>query len=305
MPAWKQYFTVNSVREALETLISVPSPATLIAGGTDLLLELQQGHLPPVQALVDISRIPDLNCLEVRGSSLFIGAAVPVGHVAASGLVRQHAQAVSEACGLIGGPQVRNVATLGGNVAHALPAADGMIALLALDATAEVASLEDNTIVMRCVPLLSLFRGPGISVLAEGRELLIGFSIPLSYTSQASAFLRVMRPQGVALPILNMAVWLERHKNTVVDIRISVGPAGPVPMRAGPVEALLKGTELTSPTRMEILTRADRAWREGMHFRTSPQRATADYRYRVSSILFEQVLSAAWERASGLSAEDK
>jgi xanthine dehydrogenase FAD-binding subunit len=303
MPAWKQYFTVNSVREALETLNFVPSPARLIAGGTDLLLELQQGHLPPVETLVDISRIPELNCLEVRGSSLFIGAAVPVGLVTASGLVRQHAQAVSEACGLIGGPQVRNVATLGGNVVHALPAADGMIALLALDASAEVASIEDNTIVMRHAPLLNLFRGPGKSALVEGRELLSGFSIPLSYKSQASAFQRVMRPQGVALPILNMAVWLERHRNTVVDIRISVGPAGPVPMRAWPIEALLKGTELTSAARMETLPRTDKAWREEMHFRTSPQRATAGYRYHVSSILFEQVLSAAWERASGLMVE--
>ncbi len=305
MPAWKQYFTVNSIREALETLTSVPSPASLIAGGTDLLLELQQGHLPPLETLVDISRIPELNCLEVRGSSLFIGAAVPVGLVTASGLVRQHAQAVSEACGLIGGPQVRNVATLGGNVAHALPAADGMIALLALDATAEVASIVDNTIVMRCAPLLDLFRGPGKSALVEGRELLSGFSIPLSCKGQASAFLRVMRPQGVALPILNMAVWLERHGDMLVDIRISVGPAGPVPMRARPVEVLLKGTELTSATRLEILARADKAWREDMHFRTSPRRSTAGYRHHVSSILFEQVLSAAWERASGLLVEDQ
>ena len=95
-----------------------------------------------------------------------------------------HAQALVEACDLIGGPQVRNVATLGGNVAHALPAADGTIALLALDAEAEIASLMAPTAV-RCVayetrriPIKELFLGPGKSSLKHGEELIVGFYLP-------------------------------------------------------------------------------------------------------------------------------
>ena len=111
-----------------------------IAGGTDLLLDLKQGRHAPVHTLIDLTFVPEMTVLELRGDELYIGAAVPVNRVALDPLTGTHAQALVEACDLIAGPQVRNVATLGGNVAHALPAADGTIALTALDAQAEVAS---------------------------------------------------------------------------------------------------------------------------------------------------------------------
>ncbi len=152
------YLIAKSISEALDALGSASGPARPIAGGTDLLLELQQGRQAPVHTLVDISQIPELNLLEQRGDTLFIGAAVPVQLVANSPLVLEHALAVSEACQLIGGPQVRNAATLGGNVAHALPAADGMIGLCALDAKAQVVSAQG----LRLEPILSLFKGPGV-----------------------------------------------------------------------------------------------------------------------------------------------
>ncbi len=113
--------------------------------------------------------------------------------------LHDNAQALIEACGLIGGPQVRNVATLGGNVAHALPAADGTIALMALNAQVEVANQKGN----RRVPIAEMFLGPGKSALIQN-ELLVGFYLPLQNQNQASAFQRVMRPQGVALPIIQL-----------------------------------------------------------------------------------------------------
>ncbi len=303
MPAWKNYLIARNVREALEALKSAPASARPVAGGTDSLLDLQQGHQPPVDTLVDISGIPELTCLEARGESLFIGAAVPVAEVAESPLVRRHALAVSEACGLIGGPQVRNTATLGGNVAHALPAADGMIALLALSAEAEIAALDGERVSLRRAPLLSLFRGPGQSTLLAG-EILTGFYLPLQGAGQASAFGRVMRPQGVALPVLNVAVWLERNLETITDLRVSVGPAGPVPQRAGAVEAALKGAAFQGAAREAALQRAEEAWRE-MRFRTSPHRATAGYRHHLVGVLFERVLQTAWDRAGELMVEER
>jgi carbon-monoxide dehydrogenase medium subunit len=239
----------------------------------------------------------------VRGEALFIGAAVSVAEITDSPLVRRHALAVSEACGLIGGPQVRNTATLGGNVAHALPAADGMIALLALDAVAEIASFERERVELRRAPLLSLFRGPGQSTLLAG-EILTGFYLPPQGEGQASAFGRVMRPQGVALPVLNVAVWLERKKDTIADLRVAVGPAGPVPQRAAAVEAALQGAAYGGPARAEILRVAGEAWKE-MRFRTSPQRATAGYRHHLVGVLFERVLQTAWDRTGDLTVEER
>ncbi len=305
MTAWNYYFVAQSIAEALDALQSSSGTARPVAGGTDLLLELQQGHQPPVETLVDISRIPDLVCLEKRGDMLFIGAAVPVSEITGSALVCCHARAVSEACGLIGGPQVRNTATLGGNVAHALPAADGMVALLALDAAAEIASLTEDGVVLRRAPLISLFRGPGQSTLFAGREILTGFFLPLTKAGQSSAFGRIMRPQGVALPILNVAVWLERWEERIVDIRVSIGPAGPVPQRAAAVEELFKGAAFGRLERIELLARAGEVWLETMRFRTSPQRATAAYRHHLGPILFERVLNAAWERAANIVVEER
>ena len=205
---WNHYHIAESIDDALAALNEAQGQACPLGGGTDLLLEIQQGHRPAVDTLVDLTRIPELVRLEIQQDRLFIGAGVPVSQVAEDRLVQHHARAVCEACALIGGPQVRNTATLGGNVAHALPAADGMISLVALDAEAEIAAPDGR----RFAPILSLFRGPGQSALDLGKEFLVGFRIQTRRPGEGSAFSRVMRPQGVALPILNMAVWLRRGR---------------------------------------------------------------------------------------------
>jgi CO/xanthine dehydrogenase FAD-binding subunit len=193
-----------------------------------------------------------------------------------------------EACDLIAGPQVRNVATLGGNVAHALPAADGTIALLALNAQVEVAGLSGT----RKIPFKDLFLGPGKSSLKHGEELIVGFYLPLSKVNQASCFKRIMRPQGVALPILNCAVWLERENDAIKDIRIAVGPGGGTPFRATQAEEILCGKVFNA----ESSDSATQALLAQAQFRTSARRATADYRRHIVSGLFKDVLETAWER---------
>jgi xanthine dehydrogenase FAD-binding subunit len=231
MSLWKEYLHPQTVQEAVEALASSPAPAIPIAGGTDLMLDLQQGNHSPVHTLVDLTGILEMHALEIRGETLFIGAGVPHNRIVESVLVREHAQSLVESCGLIGGPQVRNSATLGGNVAHALPAADGTIGLLALDAQVEVASPSGR----RLLPLNELFVGPGKSSLAAD-EILVGFYVPLRKPRQASAFCRVMRAQGIALPILNLAAWVERDGEVIRAVRIAVGPAGPTPFRAHQTE---------------------------------------------------------------------
>src|SRR5574339_758727 len=157
MNLWQEYLRPTNLSQALQAFAEAPSPILPIAGGTDLLLDLEQGRHAPVHTLLDVTSIVEMNALEVRGDELFIGAAVPVNRIVLDPLVVAHARALTEACNLIAGPPVRNVATLGGNVAHALPAADGTIALLALNAVAEVASVSG----VRRVPFTSLFLGPG------------------------------------------------------------------------------------------------------------------------------------------------
>ena len=288
MNLWTNYHIAQTVDDALHALVSAPGTACIVAGGTDLLLDLQQGRHPPVHTLVDVTQIPDLMALEVRDGELFIGAGVPHRKIVESPLVQEHAQGLVEACGLIGGPQVRNTATLGGNVAHALPAADGTIALMSLDAKAVVASSEG----WKTVPLGELFLGPGRSALKN--EVLVGFKLPLRKTGEASAFKRVMRPQGVAIAILNLGIWLHRDGETIADIHISVGPSGPVPGRLESAEDVL----LEQPLHSEGIQQAYQAILAEASFRTSRHRATSEYRQHVVGVLLEETLITAFDRAN-------
>ena len=157
MNLWEKYLRPSNVEEALAGMASAPVWPARLPGGTDLLLDLKQGRHAHVHTLVDMTTIPELTTLEIRADELFIGAAVPLSHIVASELVQEHAQALIEASQLVGGPQVRNTATLGGNVAHALPAADGTIALMVLQVQAEIADLQGR----RRVPVADLSWDPG------------------------------------------------------------------------------------------------------------------------------------------------
>lgn len=289
MNLWQNYVRPKNLSEAMDAFANAPRPLMPIAGGTDLLLDLEQGRHSPVQTLIDVTSVAEMTALEVRGDELYIGASVPVNRVATTPEVVHHAQALTEACNLIAGPQVRNVATLGGNVAHALPAADGTIALTALNAVVEVASATGT----RRVAFKDMFVGPGKSSLKHGEELLVGFHLPLSTSHQSSCFKRIMRPQGVALPILNCAVWLERENDAIKDVRIAVGPGGGTPFRATQAEDVLRGKSPNAETFESVLD----ALLAQAQFRTSARRASADYRRHIVSGLFKDVIETAWERA--------
>lgn len=297
MNLWQEFIRPASLSQALKAFAESPGPALPIAGGTDLLLDLEQGRHSPVHTLVDVTGIQEMLALEIRDERLFIGAGLSVNRIGLDPLVGRHAQALVEAGILIAGPQVRNVATLGGNVAHALPAADGTIALLALNAEAEIAGLSGS----RRIPLNELFLGPGKSSLKHGEELLVGFYLPLSKNNQASCFKRIMRPQGVALPIINLAIWLERaddkagrgSQTHVQQIRIAVGPGAPTPWRATEAEKFMAGKPMNDETIHATLE----AVLAQIGFRSSARRASADYRRHIVDGLFQDTLQAAWARA--------
>ncbi len=289
MNLWQNYIQPETVPDAILTLQEAVKPIAIVAGGTDLIIDLKQGRHPPVQTLVDISKIPALLRIETEEEYLFIGCAVPVSVLAENPLVKTHACALKDACDLIAGPQVRNVATIGGNVAHALPAADGTIALLALDTQAVI----DNSRGARRLPLKDIFVSPGKSILEED-EILTGFILPLCGNRQASAFRRIMRPQGVALPILNCAVWIERRGDLIIKARVAIGPSGATPFRAFDTEMLLTGKLFSK----EVMVAAGRSILQEANFRTSTRRASREYRRHISLDLFCDTFITAWERAT-------
>ncbi|HHH83797.1 MAG TPA: xanthine dehydrogenase family protein subunit M [Chloroflexi bacterium] len=290
MALWQRYLIPTTVEEALKALEETPGRAAVIAGGTDLLLDLEQGRHPPVESLIDLSQIEEMCRVDLSGEWVLAGAAVPLARLIEHPLIDQHAPCLLEACSLIGGPQVRNVATLGGNVGHALPAADGTIALLSLGAEAELASLEGR----RWVPLESIFAGPGEPAFDRRREIIVRFRFPARGPGEGSAFERIMRPQGVAIAILNMSIWLKLGSGSEIRrARIALGPGGPVPFRAQKAEALFDGQKLDG-LRIEQLAEAILSEAK---LRTSPHRATEAYRRHLIPVLLRRTLPRAAERA--------
>jgi CO/xanthine dehydrogenase FAD-binding subunit len=283
MEYWKNYLLPNTVNEAISGLLHAPGMARVIAGGTDLLLDIRQGRSPQVDTLVDVSRIPEMRDIHSDASGIYLGAAVTHKEIIKSSLLHEHATCLVQACSLIGGPQVRNVATIGGNVAHALPAGDGTIALLALDAEVEIAS-EQGRSWMR---VEDLFLGPGEVVFDRSKEILVRFRIPNPGAGEKSRFLRVMRPQGVAIAILNMALWMRLSEDRVIeDLRLGVGPAGPQPFRARMTEKTLRGLSLNPGT---LSTAIEKLQMEAK-VRTSSHRATKEYREHLLGILLTKLL---------------
>jgi carbon-monoxide dehydrogenase medium subunit len=290
MAFWQAYLTPGSLADALHALGEAPGPVRLIAGGTDLLLDLQQGRHPPVHTLIDVSRVAELRQVCQEGEYLFLGAAATHAELLSDPLVAENAACLWQACSLIGGPQVRNVATLGGNVAHALPAADATIALLALDASVELATPRGH----HQVPLEGLFAGPGEVTFNRAETIVVGFRIRRRQAGEGSGFRRVMRPQGVAIAILNMAIWVRLEASGLIgEARIALGPSGPRPARARSAEAALVGQRWQAVDHAPVIA----ALQAECRLRTSAHRATQDYRRQVLGVLLRRALPSAIDDA--------
>ncbi len=291
MTRWSEYHTPHSIEAALKTLEESPD-AAILAGGTDLLLDIDQGRHPKVHSLIDISRIDALRQVDLTAEFVVVGAAVPLGQLVQDPLLNQHAPGLVEACALIGGPQVRNVATLGGNVAHALPAGDGTIALLCHGAQACIASREST----RWVPLGELFEGPGKVTFDRGREIVTAIRLRQRQSGEGSAFKRVMRPQGVAIAILNMGVWVQCDQAKVIRAcRIAVGPGGPTPFLAEQAAHIFIGHQPDE----QLFEEAAHVLRGEASFRTSPHRSTQAYREHLVISLLTRTFDVACQRAYG------
>jgi carbon-monoxide dehydrogenase medium subunit len=294
VPLWERYHAPCTVAGALTCLKQYNGEARIIAGGTDLLIDLQhvEKGAHSLAALVDVTSVPEMTRIAASDNWLHIGAAVTHTAIVTSHLLEREATCLVESCGVVGGLQVRNVATLGGNVAHALPAGDGTTSLVALAAEADVAWHDGRR---EWLPVTQIFHGPGVSALDSTRDVLAGFRFRVGSAGSASAFKRIMRPQGVALPVLGCSAWvqLDEERDSFADLRICIGPVDRVPVRASLVEHELRG----QPVSDEVIRRVAASAREMLHPRASKYRASAEYRSHMIETLLNQVLPLAIERA--------
>lgn len=283
-----EFHAPTSTGEAVALLARYRERAKVLAGGTDLVLDLKTGKTAP-EALIWIGRVPGLTAIERRDGRLHLGAAVTATMLLDSAAVRQAARPLALAAEAFGAPAVRDMATLGGNAVTASPAGDLSIALLALDATAVLEGPRGE----RRVPLAELFAGPRRTAIAAD-ELLVEFHVPVADGHCGGDFVKLGPREALAISVVCAAATM-----TLVDggacgeARIALGAVAPTPLRAREAETLLRGRQ---PEGALLAQAAERAAAE-----TSPIsdiRGSAWYRRRVTPAVVRRALENAAARAA-------
>jgi len=278
------YFRASTLEEALE-LISKLESVKVLAGGSDLLIDLKVRRYE-VKNVVDISGLKELNYVEDRGDHVAIGAATKLQDIVESPVIAAKAPVLAEAVNEMASWQVRNVATIGGNLCNASPAADTAPPLLVLNAKLRLVSLEGE----REVPITEFFLGPRKTVLRKG-ELLREIVVPYERGAGAS-FIKLGRRNAFTLSVVAVATLVKVRNGIFDDVRVALNSVAPKPVRAASVEKFLKSREVSLSA---IEEGAKRVLQDISPI--SDVRASADYRKEMSVALTKESLLRSLERA--------
>ena len=280
------YKIPKTIKEVCGLLQGAEGKAKIMAGGSDLMIGLRNGDQTP-QFIIDITRIEELRKIEEKNGMISIGAAATHSEIASSSLDKKYGKVLSDATSEIGSPQIRNVGTIGGNIINASPAADTIPPLMVLNAMGMVISKEGE----RQVPLYQLFKGPYETSL-KPHELLVQVTFQKLPSDMKSSFIRLARREAMAIARMSVAIvlQLEKRKNLIEDIRISVGSVTPTPQRMSEAEVFLKGK---SPDE-EFLQEASLKISE-MMVRRSGIRPSTSYKRPAVEALFVRAIKKALE----------
>jgi CO/xanthine dehydrogenase FAD-binding subunit len=271
-----------SLKEALTALKNHGPGCRVLAGGTDLIVQMKQGRTA-VTSVVDVKRLPELNRLEwTKADGLNIGAAVSLSRLLEFPALSAQYPLLYQACSLIGSNQIKNRATLGGNLCNAAPSADSAPALLCLGATV-VATAGGR---IRRVPLAEFFRAPGLTALSRG-EILREVAVPTPPPHSAGAYFRHTPREEMDIAVAGVAAFitLTPRSRKVKTARLALSAVAPTPILAPVAEAVLTGEALTA----EIIERAAAA-AAAVASPISDLRASAEYRRELVRALARKAL---------------
>jgi CO/xanthine dehydrogenase FAD-binding subunit len=259
-----------------------------MAGGTDLMLRLRDGDLQ-TRCIIDITRLPELKIVSRSGDYLLIGAGITHAGSQSERMLKDELPLLSEASSHVGTPQVRNQATVLGNIINAQPAADTAVALCALGAEICVESKRGRS----WLPICDLYEGVGHSRIDSTREIATAIRCKPIKRGEGWSYLRIRGRNDLWLPSLNSAVWVSIEDAKILSCRISLGPVAAVLFRAKQTEDLLTASRISLPL-------IERAAQESM-MEASPReslfRGSTDYRRELARVLVRRSLLQALERA--------
>jgi len=284
-----EYLRPSNLNETLTYLSSYNGKSKILAGGTDLVLLLQQGLVQPTH-IIDISDVPELNYIREEDGHLRIGGATKMREIETSTLVRTKIPMLAKASQLVGEIGVRNIATIGGNLANASPAADSAPPLLVLDVSLKVRKTNGE----RTIKLSDFFLHVKKTVLSPD-ELVTEVTVPIPPPKSGGAFFRLAKRGGNVISIVSAAAFLSMSGKLCSVARIAMGSVAPTPIRIKSAEKVLEGAELTEEN---IRTAAQKAFEEIKPI--SDIRASAEYRKDTSKVYVRKAIEEAlkWAKSS-------
>lgn len=235
------YAAPRTLDEAAELMRS--GDVTVLAGGTDLMPQTQSGKVKFRSVLMNIQRVAGLRGISESAGSVSIGALTTITELLQSDLVRERLGMLWQACEHFASDQIRNAATLGGNVCNASPAGDTLVPLLALDARVVLASKPDGALAERRVPLSEFFIAPGRTKLGA-TELLAAVEVPLAPRGFAGEFFKFGTRPGLDISAISIALGGVRDGAALRKVRVAFGAVAPTPIRGPKTEAALEGRAL-------------------------------------------------------------
>ena len=285
MNAPAAYLVPASVDEAAAALSH--GDATVLAGGTDLMPQIHQGVRAFRSTFVNISRVTELKTVSQSGNNIRIGALVTITELLHSRLIRQHLPILVQAADHFASDQIRNAATVGGNLCNASPAGDMLPPLLALDATAELACRKDGRLQRRSVPLDQFFLGPRRTAMRMD-ELLTAVEIPLPPPGHYGRFFKLGTRPALDISIISVALTGVLVERKLTRVRVAFGAVAPIPLRARRTEGAIEGRTLDAEI---IRAAAETARAEATPI--SDVRASAWYRSEMIVNMMRRILHEA------------
>lgn len=285
MTVTKTYSAPQTLEEATQAVAA--ANATMLAGGTDLLPRWTKGLVERPEAVIDLKRVAGLKGVSRTSGEIRVGACTLLNDIAIDAIIRAEAPVLAEAADRIASPQIRNRATIGGNLCNASPAADTAVPLILLDAVLELTSSGPGEMTTREVPITDFFLGPGATVLAAG-EILTHIRFKPLASGAFAAWDKFGTRRAMEIAVASVGIALDFEGKTVSHARVGYGSVAPIPLRGRKAEAVLIGNPLSTEVIGDCVAAAQKEIAP-----ITDVRATEAYRRQIVGIMLRRMLERA------------